>query len=109
MTRTKGVVKAIIPPVKVEPMFTWSDVGDQVKFTVSTEDYTCLNEDELLNDNIIDFYLSYAFSTKLNEAQKSRIYVFSSFFYQRLTSRAATSLKYTLKHFLYAEPGFFFI
>ena len=72
-------------PSAVVPMFSWSDGAD--RFSVTTEDYTCLGDDQLLNDSIIDFYLRYVFSTKLDERQKARVHVFSSFFYQRLTTR----------------------
>lgn len=69
----------------VELMFAWSDGPD--RFPITTEDYMCLNQDNLLNDSIIDFYLRYVFSTKLDDDQKRKCHVFSSFFYQRLTTR----------------------
>ncbi len=47
--------------------------------------------EQLLNDSIIDFYLRYAFSATgplaLEPARRQRCHVFSSFFYQRLTTR----------------------
>lgn len=64
-------------------MFSWSE------FPVNTDDYSCLNQEQLLNDSIIDFYLKYVFSTQLNTDLQSKCHVFSSFFYQRLTSRPA--------------------
>ena len=83
VTRSSSKPKPV--SVQVVPMFSWPDGAD--RFSVTTEDYACLNNDRLLNDSIIDFYLRYVFSTKTEPEQRSRCHVFSSFFYQRLTTR----------------------
>lgn len=80
-----STAKAVQSLVPIEIMFFWSDSMD--RFSVTTEDYACLNQDQYLNDSIIDFYLRYVFSTKLSDSQKKKCHVFSSFFYQRLTTR----------------------
>ncbi|EFX65750.1 hypothetical protein DAPPUDRAFT_117019 [Daphnia pulex] len=79
---SKSLARTVLP---VTPMFSWSDGPD--RFSVTTEDYACLNQDNLLNDSIIDFYLRYVFSTKTDDSLKKKCHVFSSFFYQRLTTR----------------------
>ncbi|XP_057373751.1 sentrin-specific protease 6-like [Daphnia carinata] len=88
MRITRGTTKSLpqncLPVIQ---MFSWSDGPD--RFSVTTEDYTCLNQDNLLNDSIIDFYVKYVFSTKLDDSLKGRCHVFSSFFYQRLTTPPA--------------------
>ncbi|XP_033226791.1 uncharacterized protein LOC117179068 isoform X2 [Belonocnema kinseyi] len=53
---------------------------------INTEDYSCLGEDQFLNDVIIDFYLKYLTSEILSEVDRNRTHVFSSFFYKRLTT-----------------------
>lgn len=53
---------------------------------INTEDYSCLGEDQFLNDAIIDFYLRYLTLEKLSEKDHNRTHVFSSYFYKRLTS-----------------------
>ncbi|KAI9565273.1 hypothetical protein GHT06_009058 [Daphnia sinensis] len=81
---TKSLPRNSLPVVQ---MFSWSDGPD--RFSVTTEDYACLNQDNLLNDSIIDFYVKYVFSTTLDDSLKRRCHVFSSFFYQRLTTPPA--------------------
>lgn len=88
MRITRGATKSLPRnPLPVVQMFSWSDGPD--RFSVTTEDYACLNQDNLLNDSIIDFYVKYVFSTKLDDSLKRRCHVFSSFFYQRLTTHPA--------------------
>ncbi|XP_057321904.1 uncharacterized protein LOC130665499 [Microplitis mediator] len=58
---------------------------------INTEDYSCLGEDQFLNDVIIDFYLKYLTLEVLSEEDQNRTHVFSSYFYKRLTSRHAQS------------------
>lgn len=53
---------------------------------INTEDYSCLGEDQFLNDVIIDFYLKYLTLEILSESDQHRTHVFSSYFYKRLTS-----------------------
>ncbi|XP_077863678.1 sentrin-specific protease 6-like [Saccoglossus kowalevskii] len=55
--------------------------------TITNEDLFCLREGEFLNDVIIDFYLKYLTLNVLSEADRKRTYMFSSFFYKRLTQR----------------------
>ncbi|XP_034942141.1 uncharacterized protein [Chelonus insularis] len=57
--------------------------------TINTEDYSCLGEDQFLNDVIIDFYLKYLTLEVLSNVDQQRTHVFSSYFYKRLTSRHA--------------------
>ncbi|XP_005090611.1 uncharacterized protein LOC101864041 isoform X2 [Aplysia californica] len=54
---------------------------------ITTEDLYCLTEGEFLNDVIIDFYLQYLYEEILNEENRKRTHIFSSFFYKRLTQR----------------------
>lgn len=53
---------------------------------ITTNDYLCLASDQYLNDVIIDFYLKYIQHEILSEDQKSRVHIFSQFFYKRLTT-----------------------
>lgn len=54
--------------------------------SINTEDYMCLAIDQYLNDIIIDFYLKYLLSELLNDEERNRTHVFSTFFYKRLTT-----------------------
>jgi sentrin-specific protease 7 len=47
-----------------------------------------LAEGEFLNDQIIDFWFRY-FLDSLPQAEKERVYVFNTFFYNRLTVKPA--------------------
>ncbi|XP_050538453.1 uncharacterized protein LOC126903921 isoform X2 [Daktulosphaira vitifoliae] len=53
---------------------------------VSIFDYTGLSVDEYLNDALVDFYLKYWFTRHVSEEDKKRSYLFSTFFYTRLTT-----------------------
>ncbi|CAN0300270.1 unnamed protein product [Lampetra fluviatilis] len=55
--------------------------------SVTSEDLSCLNPGEFLNDVIIDFYLKYLVMEKLAKADSEKIHIFSSFFYKRLNQR----------------------
>ena len=57
---------------------------------VTTEDRACLAEGTYLNDIIIDFYLKYLYEDVLTEDQRSRTYIFNTFFYKRLTQKQGT-------------------
>lgn len=46
----------------------------------------CLAVDQYLNDVIIDFYLKYLLCELLNDEERERTHVFSTFFYKRLTT-----------------------
>ena len=55
-----------------------------------------LQPEQFLNDQIIDFWLSYVYRHLLNEGDRQRTYLFSTFFYNRLTTipRIKTSSEY---------------
>uniref|UniRef100_A0A0K2UJS5 Putative LOC100642437 [Bombus terrestris] n=1 Tax=Lepeophtheirus salmonis TaxID=72036 RepID=A0A0K2UJS5_LEPSM len=55
--------------------------------TVSTEDYCVLEDESFLNDVIIDFYCRYLQYKVFSEFDRQRTHIFSTFFYNRLTSR----------------------
>lgn len=55
--------------------------------TVTTDDYVCLEDESFLNDVIIDFYLRFLQFSMMGEADRDRTHVFSTFFYNRLTTR----------------------
>ena len=46
----------------------------------------CLGSDQYLNDVIIDFFLKYVFLEMITEEQRNKTYIFSQFFYKRLTT-----------------------
>lgn len=54
--------------------------------TISTEDYLCLAKDQYLNDIIIDFYLKWVHTNVTPESERDKTYIFSTFFYKRLTT-----------------------
>ena len=53
---------------------------------VTEHDYKTLAEDEFLNDNIINFYLTWLYEN-LNSKHKEIIHIYSSHFYTRLKSK----------------------
>ncbi|KAK7068711.1 Sentrin-specific protease 6 [Halocaridina rubra] len=55
--------------------------------SITTDDYSCLEEEQFLNDVIIDFYLKYLMQKLLSDEHRRRTHVFSTFFYKRLTSK----------------------
>ena len=55
--------------------------------SVTTEDYCCLEEESFLNDVIIDFYLRWLQFHVISESDRDRTHVFSTYFYNRLTTR----------------------
>lgn len=55
--------------------------------SINTEDYMCLAKEEYLNDVIIDFYLKFLYDEVLNDAQRMRTHIFSTFFYERLVQK----------------------
>jgi sentrin-specific protease 7 len=59
--------------------------------SITTHDYICLGSDNYLNDVIIDFYLKYIHNELLTDDQRSRSYIFSQFFYKRLTTMTKDS------------------
>lgn len=46
----------------------------------------CLGQDQFLNDVIIEFYLKYL-TLQMPKEKQSKIHVFSTFFYKRLTTK----------------------
>lgn len=54
--------------------------------SINTEDYMCLATDQYLNDIIIDFYLKWVHQNITPEAQRDKTFIFSTFFYKRLTT-----------------------
>ncbi|XP_011189450.2 uncharacterized protein LOC105216578 isoform X1 [Zeugodacus cucurbitae] len=54
--------------------------------SINTEDYLCLATDQYLNDIIIDFYLKWVHNNVIPETQRERAFIFSTFFYKRLTT-----------------------
>uniref|UniRef100_A0A182LXK2 Ubiquitin-like protease family profile domain-containing protein n=1 Tax=Anopheles culicifacies TaxID=139723 RepID=A0A182LXK2_9DIPT len=57
--------------------------------SINTEDYMCLAKDQYLNDIIIDFYLNYLKLEMLEEEERQSVHIFSTFFYNRLTTLSA--------------------
>ena len=53
--------------------------------TITANDYQTLEEGEFLNDLVIEFYLTYLKNEVLNKEDRDKVYVFSSYFYGRLT------------------------
>ena len=53
---------------------------------ITIPDYQTLNKGIYLNDNIIDFYLNYLFREKLSAQLEGKVFIFSSYFYKRLTA-----------------------
>jgi len=53
---------------------------------ITEHDYKTLADEEYLNDNIINFYLTWLYE-KLSDKHKSMIHMYSSYFYSRLKSK----------------------
>ncbi|KAI3639326.1 hypothetical protein MIR68_002856 [Amoeboaphelidium protococcarum] len=54
---------------------------------VTDHDALRLHDPEFLNDVVIEFYLDYIFSTRVNPIWQQKAYVFNSFFYKVLTEK----------------------
>ena len=54
--------------------------------TITEHDYKTLADEEYLNDNIINFYLTWLYQ-KLSDKYKNMIHIYSSYFYSRLKSK----------------------
>ena len=54
---------------------------------ITEHDYKTLADEEFLNDNIINFYLTWLFQTQLNDKFKEMVHIYSSHFYTRLRSK----------------------
>ncbi|XP_061430657.1 sentrin-specific protease 6-like isoform X2 [Lethenteron reissneri] len=73
--------------VTVEKLVVFPPPPAKGAISVTSEDLSCLNPGEFLNDVIIDFYLKYLVMEKLAKADSEKIHIFSSFFYKRLNQR----------------------
>uniref|UniRef100_A0AAG5DC81 Ubiquitin-like protease family profile domain-containing protein n=1 Tax=Anopheles atroparvus TaxID=41427 RepID=A0AAG5DC81_ANOAO len=58
----------------------------QSAISISIQDYMCLAKDQYLNDVIIEFYLNYLKLEMLEEEERASVHIFSTFFYNRLTT-----------------------
>ncbi|CAH1953623.1 unnamed protein product [Acanthoscelides obtectus] len=72
---------------EIKQLLTYPPEG-RGRMSISTEDYLCLAQDQFLNDVIIDFYLKYLVEN-LPEEKRCKVHVFSTFFYNRLTTKPA--------------------
>lgn len=63
--------------------------------SINTEDYMCLAQDQFLNDVIIDFYLKYLV-IHLPADKQNKVHVFSTFFYNRLTTKPSRLNRYVI-------------
>ncbi|KAJ9143870.1 Sphingomyelin phosphodiesterase 2 [Pleurostoma richardsiae] len=64
--------------------------------TISKDDIVRLDEGQFLNDSIITFYLKYLHG-KLEEENKAladKVYIFNSFFYEKLTAKKGRGINY---------------
>ncbi|RWS28765.1 sentrin-specific protease 6-like protein [Leptotrombidium deliense] len=53
--------------------------------TISDYDMNCLQEEQFLNDSILGFYLKYIQKNLTDESIASKIYIFNTFFYGKLS------------------------
>lgn len=56
------------------------------RWSINTEDFACLAVDQHLNNVIIDFYLKYLLLERSTVEQLAETHVFSTWFYERLTT-----------------------
>nr|CAH7720990.1 unnamed protein product [Callosobruchus chinensis] len=70
---------------EIKQLLTYPPEG-RGRIAINTEDYLCLAQDQFLNDVIIDFYLKYLVEN-LPEEKRCKVHVFSTFFYNRLTTK----------------------
>lgn len=54
---------------------------------IHQQDILCLADEQFLNDSILDFWLKYTELEKLTSDDRERTYMFSTFFYKRLTTK----------------------
>ena len=55
--------------------------------SLQQRDLLTLQPEQLLNDQIVDFWLSFVHNHLLSESDRQRTHVFSKFFYDRLTTK----------------------
>ena len=70
---------------------------------ITEHDYKTLADEEFLNDNIINFYLTWLFKTQLNDKYKEMVHIYSSHFYTRLRSKPKKSDKKTRAEMAYEK------
>ena len=69
-----------------------SSIPSTAGVTVTSNDYLCLQKGQYLNDVIVDFYLKYLqYGLLQDNALMTNTYIFSIFFYSRLTSKSKVS------------------
>lgn len=78
---------AMAESTKTVKMMTYPPPPQMGGITITSDDFSCLEEGQFLNDVIIDFYLKFLVQNKLSEKDRERTHIFSSFFYRRLTQR----------------------
>ena len=74
---------SLIQELEVRKLFIYPPGRGGIQIT--THDYVCLGADIYLNDAIIDFFLKYMHAEMITEEQRLKSYIFSTFFYKRLT------------------------
>ncbi len=65
--------------------------GSSNSIIVTLEDYSCLADENFLNDQIIEFYLRWLQYELMSEADRARTHFFTTFFYNKLTKRPPRS------------------
>lgn len=71
--------------------------------TITEHDYKTLADEEFLNDNIINFYLTWLVQTKLSTRYKEMVHIYSSHFYTRLRSKPKKCDKKTKAEMAYEK------
>ncbi|PIO56432.1 hypothetical protein TELCIR_22169, partial [Teladorsagia circumcincta] len=61
--------------------------GESGAITLHFEDLRVLAHGEMLNDNIIEFYLKYIRAKLVPKERRDAVFVFNTFFYQKLTEK----------------------
>ncbi|VDL69766.1 unnamed protein product [Nippostrongylus brasiliensis] len=61
--------------------------GESGAVSLHFEDLRVLAHGEMLNDNIIEFYLKYIRAKLVKKEQREKVFVFNTFFYQKLTEK----------------------
>eukprot|EP01103_Thecamoeba_quadrilineata_P010933 TRINITY_DN2492_c0_g1_i4.p1 TRINITY_DN2492_c0_g1~~TRINITY_DN2492_c0_g1_i4.p1 ORF type:complete len:438 (-),score=72.57 TRINITY_DN2492_c0_g1_i4:36-1304(-) len=70
--------------IPVNQTVIFNSSSDSIALT--PEDLSRLSPDRCLNDTLIDFYLKYIFSRKLNSDNQKRFHFFNTFFFSKLKS-----------------------
>ena len=72
--------------------------------SVTTEDYYCLEDESFLNDVIIDFFFKWLQFDLISPEDRDRTHIFSTFFYNRLTTRPQMQVLHSSKVKLRKSP-----